>query len=141
MRTSDIARPWGLLLLLPLFLASQAQAETFTANHLVRACEGQTDFDQAVCYSYLAGWTEGRIAGQLDAFITETTGIGTCRPGNASNEQLRRVVLKHAAAHPERMHEIAGLFVFESVKSAWPCSPSEAARRVTDMIEEYRPAR
>lgn len=105
-------------------LSGTVSAET--AGELEVECKavdgqgGEQDvFNGAFCMGYLSGVIDG--ARSSLALVKQTDRL-LCLPAKGiSNDQVRRIFLKHIGEFPERMHMRAELVVIGSVALAFPC--------------------
>ena len=121
----------ALSLLLP---ATDLHAQQISGNELLETCTSDNQVLAGFCLGYIIGYSEGAPWGanvtldNLDPDKSvkernEQIGLftGSCVPGEASNEQLRDVVLKHIIEHPETRHESARVLVWQAYIGAFPC--------------------
>lgn len=106
-----------------LFLAqptlSASKGDTFTkflsGSNLISNCE--SEHHQARCILYLQG--------VIDSFSTIYILNGMqnilCFPDNIEAIQLKKVFLKWANNHPEKLHNIAASLVINAFSEAFPC--------------------
>lgn len=115
-------------------LPRDATAQLFDGNALYGICRSEDTTRQGFCLGYLIGVTEGlrfgafQVLKQIDESNT-TEGINSssdlllrfCIPENASNAQLRDVVLAYLGDNPESRHETARFLVWLAYVKAFPC--------------------
>ena len=126
-----VARILAALLLLP---ATGLHAQQISGNELLETCTSDNQVLVGFCLGYIIGYSEGAPWGanltlygqnprlsvsQLNSQIDRFT--GSCVPQEATNEQLRDVVLKHIVEHPESRHESARVLIWQAYIGAFPC--------------------
>ena len=121
----------ALSLLLP---ATGLQAQQISGNELLETCTSDNQVLAGFCLGYIIGYSEGAPWGaNVTLYNLDPAGsvsernkqiglfTGSCVPEEASNEQLRDVVLKHIIDHPEARHESARVLVWQAYIKAFPC--------------------
>lgn len=121
----------ALSLLLP---ASELHAQQISGNELLETCTSEDQVLAGFCLGYIIGYSEGAPWGANVTLYNLDPGgsvsernkqiglfTGSCVPAEASNEQLRDVVLKHIIEHPETRHESARVLVWQAYIKAFPC--------------------
>ncbi len=100
------------------FSAVPAHAEWMSGNELHETCASGSAVDKALCLSYVMGVLDG--ARFLDQPLKTPTG--------ATGGQVRDVVSKYLANHPESREQPARKLVKAAVVDAWPkLQPKPAA--------------
>ena len=110
-------------------------SEPLSGNQLYAVCTSSDQATSAFCIGYVIGETEGQFLGGLMLYLNShpesrdsdyndhaSRVFGYCVPKNASNAQLRDVVVKFLRENPERRHETARFLVMESYVAAFPCN-------------------
>ena len=121
----------ALSLLLP---ASELHAQQISGNELLETCTSEDQVLAGFCLGYIIGYSEGAPWGANVTLYNLDPGgsvsernkqiglfTGSCVPAEASNEQLRDVVIKHIIEHPETRHESARVLVWQAYIKAFPC--------------------
>lgn len=107
--------------LIAMLLASApAQAElpssVSSGNDLIAFCgSGNGSFGSGVCSGFIAGVIE---RSRLQNVIVEGTGL-ICTPPDATNGQLRDVVLAFMQNHPATRHQAASMLVVQALQEAF----------------------
>ena len=124
------------LLLTWVFIAptQDAMAQQIDGNELYSACQSENGVMQGFCIGYIIGAIENQPFGAYIALtpaqMWETTDeanrvisvfLKHCTPENASNEQLRDIVLKHLRTFPEQRHNTARGLVWDALVASFPC--------------------
>jgi len=106
--------------------AKDARAESTTALELLRLCQGREtgaavpEFDLGMCAMYLNGLTE--MHGLMVGLGNSTPEF--CMPKEGVQvEQLMRIFVKYAEAHPESLHVTARMVAMMALKESFPCKP------------------
>ena len=109
-------------------------AQSITGNSLFEACTSDNQTLAGFCIGYLIGQTEGQFWGAL--LFTQGAGIDLetgdfnsmanmmfqhCVPQDATNQQLRDVVVTYLTENPATRHETARSLVWEAYRAAFPC--------------------
>ncbi|ETX13276.1 hypothetical protein OCH239_12630, partial [Roseivivax halodurans JCM 10272] len=115
--------------------ASEASAQQIDGNELYEACRSENAVMAGFCIGYIVGQVEGQSWGAfvaseqlMPSVNTQSANktinelVGHCTPDNASNEQLRDVVLAYLSGSPESRHESARVLVWLAMRAAFPCS-------------------
>ncbi len=90
--------------------AAPARAEWMSGNELHETCASGSAVDKALCLSYVMGVLDGSRF--LDQPLKTPTG--------ATGGQVRDVVSKYLADHPEVREQPARTLVKSAVMDAWP---------------------
>lgn len=116
-------------------VAQEVAAQQISGNDLYAACQ---DVEGGVrlgfCVGYLIGATEGQSWGAFLVLnqIAATDGaeeanerinffLRHCVPSDASNQQLRDVVMQYLEKNPASRHQPARGLVWQSYLDAFPC--------------------
>ncbi|WP_161594667.1 Rap1a/Tai family immunity protein [Marimonas lutisalis] len=121
--------------LLNLLITPQpTSAQSVPGNGLYEACTSEDPALLGFCLGYLVGHIEGQFWGGLlfaqgvgatmetsefNAFANSV--FHHCVPSDASNQQLRDVVVKYLSENPASRHEPARYLVWEAYREAFPC--------------------
>ncbi|BDD65027.1 hypothetical protein Sj15T_00480 [Sphingobium sp. TA15] len=87
-------------------VSNQAQAQWLTGNQLYEWCSSTSVTEGGACMAY--------VIGALDGNLSINTANGVTRG------QIKDVVRKYLADHPERRQMMAATLVYMAVYSAWP---------------------
>ena len=114
---------------------AQASAQNISGNTLHSACNAQSDAEAGFCIGYIIGSVDGQRWGAfatiLSLELTDETsaandmiaaGLKHCIPPEASNEQIRDVVLQFLANNPSIRHESARFLVWLALAESFPCA-------------------
>jgi len=114
--------------------ASVATAQQISGNELYEACQSDNIVLSGFCIGYIIGQIEGQSFGAFSVLnqiqpaenAEEINGriglfLNHCIPHEASNDQLRDVVLKHLRENPETRHDPARFEVWRALMPAFPC--------------------
>ena len=109
-------------------------AQQINGNELYEACRNEEPVQLGFCIGYIIGYSEGAPWGAFmalkqasPAMSAETANglinafLGSCPPSEASNSQLRDVLLKYMTEHPETRHESARTLIWQAYAEAFPC--------------------
>jgi hypothetical protein len=111
-----------------------ADAQTISGNSLYDTCTSENNVFAGFCIGYIIGLIEGKVLGGL--LFTNAAGVELkaqdfnkvgnqlfqhCIPQDATNEQLRDVVVKYLRENPAARHESARFLASESFRGAFPC--------------------
>lgn len=109
-------------------------AQTISGNSLYEACTTDNSVMAGFCTGYLIGLTEGQMMGGLVFTDWLDLGLDTdsfnklanqvfqhCIPTDATNEQLRDVVVLYMANNPAKRHGTARFIVWDAYRDAFPC--------------------
>lgn len=121
---------------LSVFLSDEAAAEAVTGNDLYSACQNVDDgLSAGFCVGYLIGASDGQkwgvfvLLNRLDPIENVDDAdseihrfLGHCVPPEASNQQLRDVVLQHLERNPASRHLPARGLVWQAYLDAFPCN-------------------
>lgn len=98
-----------------------------TGNELLKDCSTAVKLlaGDNVTTGFGAGYCMGVIAGASDALIVAWQKDGGkryfCRPENANNAQLVRVVTKYLKDNPDKLHLSDIALIFLALEKAFPC--------------------
>jgi len=126
-------------ILLSVVLAASAQANAYavgTVGFLRDLCDENLNKDPLIgCLMYFQGFAEGHSFGRIE--VLGNTGnveelkklfesnrnkyVSVCIPEGVKLGQMREVFVKEANAHPERLHEMTGPFLGETLLRYFPC--------------------
>ncbi len=86
---------------------------------LLKACQGDSNFDLGVCHSYLVG-----IHDAQGSFVHAglLTGKSFCLPEGVEVGALKEAFLTYAGARPENLHRTASSLVIDAFRIAFPCN-------------------
>lgn len=114
--------------------ATAPQAQQISGNELLETCTSDNSVMAGFCIGYIIGYSEGAPWGATLAIIRATEAgdtdslnemaslvTGSCVPSEASNEQLRDVVVKHLQSNPETRHTSARTLIWTAYSEAFPC--------------------
>ena len=108
---------WTIALLVVAGLPVSARAAPVNVfedgNALYRYCVSTSAFDQGVCLGYVVGIGDV-IQEKRAAFVA-------CFPAQAMSDQLRDVVIRFLASHPEKLPLSAAGLVGEALQTTFPC--------------------
>jgi len=90
--------------------AAPARADWMNGNQLQDMCASTSGIDRGLCLSYIMGVLDG--ARFLDRPLKS--------PTDATGGQVRDVVAKYLAVHPESRAQPARLIIKAAVVEAWP---------------------
>ena len=76
--------------------------------------------DYGICTAYLNGFVTGMLTDQ----IAREAGSPVCLPDNTSTQQVREVVVKYLATHPDAATFESSAVVGFAVRQAFPCKKS-----------------
>jgi hypothetical protein len=108
-----------MLLLFSQSLTTRAQRiSTTTGNTLLENSESEIPFQRGGCIGYIMGVSD-RISINSVAYKDRPQ---VCMPDEATNGQIKDVVVNHLKEAPEHRHMNAAILVFESLAKAFPCS-------------------
>lgn len=117
-----------------LAVSTHATAQTTSGNILYESCTSDNQVMNGFCLGYLIGRDEGQFLGAL--LMSGSAGIDTsaenfnsfaneifqhCVPSEATNAQLRDVVVQYLRKNPESRHETARFLVLDAYREAFPC--------------------
>lgn len=117
-----------------LAVSQPAIAQPVSGNSLYEACTSDDQVQTGFCVGYLIGQIEGQFLGGL--LVTQRAGkeVGFedfngfanqifqhCIPPDASNGQLRDVVVAYLRDNPANRHETARFLVWSAYRDAFPC--------------------
>ena len=110
-------------------------AQTLSGNILYESCTSENTVQEAFCVGYLIGQLEGQVMGGVlialgagieltaDEFASFTNQMFQhCVPSDATNEQLRDVVVAYLRDNPETRHHAARSLAWSAYREAFPCS-------------------
>jgi hypothetical protein len=99
-----------------LVLASPAAA-SISGNDLKKACEGTSrTFAEGYCFGFMTG-----VLDTLRGADTDPTRKMWCEPPTVTGEQLRAMLQKYLADHPERLHFAASSLIADMYSEAFAC--------------------
>lgn len=114
--------------------AGPANAQQVSGNSVYEACRSDGSVQLGFGIGYILGVIEGESFGafvvlkQGQPNLTAKEGnelingfMGHCIPSDASNEQLRDIVLRYLADHPGERHHPARGLIWSSMKAAFQC--------------------
>lgn len=117
-----------------LLVANNSNAQQISGNELLETCTSENQVMAGFCLGYIIGYSEGAPWGATLAIIRATEdgdtdrlnkmaslATGSCVPSEASNEQLRDVVVKHLHNNPETRHTSARTLIWTAYSEAFPC--------------------
>jgi hypothetical protein len=118
-----------LIVLLP--IKASADYQQGNAIWLLHVCEIAINISHNPAYGLLS---QGEYAGECVGYMTATLGIyysaayatnqfSICAPGNATNEQYARIIVKYLKNHPEILNQAGYLPILKALQQAWPCTP------------------
>jgi len=95
-----------------------------TGNRLYEQCTSDQRsatywYDDAACTAYIQGFIEGATSFQ-ELWPAETP-KAICLPATVTAGQMRDVVVKYLAEHPERRHLSAMASITSAAMRAFPC--------------------
>ncbi|MCA1338092.1 Rap1a/Tai family immunity protein [Pseudooceanicola marinus] len=112
-----------------------SKAQQVSGNSLYSACRSESGVELGFCVGFVLGAIEGESFG---AFIViqrlmpgQTTDesnsainafLAHCIPSDATNEQLRDIVVRYLSDHPESRHFPARGLIWNALMEAFPCS-------------------
>jgi Rap1a immunity proteins len=112
-----------------------------TGNDFVSTCGDTSNAISAgECFGYLQGAVDGYREGAVHQYMfnggTEIADQHTfindlCIPNGVTGEQLRKVVLHYADAHPDKLNQASSTVIKDAIWDAWgmsskghPCDPT-----------------
>ena len=117
-----------------LVIANTSKAQQISGNELLETCTSENQVMAGFCIGYIIGYSEGAPWGTSLALTQAMTDLdtatlnvlsnsvlGSCVPVDASNKQLRDVVLKHLRNNPETRHTSARTLIWSAYSEAFPC--------------------
>ncbi|WP_294610637.1 Rap1a/Tai family immunity protein [uncultured Roseovarius sp.] len=115
-------------------VATASHAQQISGNELLETCKSENQVMAGFCIGYIIGYSEGAPWGATLAIVQATEdadtdrlnklasfATGSCVPSEASNEQLRDVVIKHMQNNPETRHTSARTLIWTAYSEAFPC--------------------
>ncbi|MTJ05053.1 MAG: hypothetical protein FH759_10230 [Sediminimonas qiaohouensis] len=109
-------------------------AQQISGNELLETCTSDNQVLAGFCVGYIIGYSEGApwgVALAADNMPAETGTpdvntlvgkvTGSCVPADASNDQLRDVVIKYMQENPASRHESARALIWRAYAAAFPC--------------------
>lgn len=94
-------------------------------NQLLQACnqaikyfdsdERSNVFNAGSCWGYI------RAANDMYEIMAQDSIRTICIPSETGTQQMIRVVVKYLIDHPERLHNVASLLIYEAFKESFPC--------------------
>lgn len=109
-------------------------AQTTSGNALYDTCTSDNTVLAGFCIGYIMGLVEGQFWGGLlsakaagiqfesqDFNATLNEFFQHCIPQDATNEQLRDVVVKYLRNNPATRHQTARILVWQAYREAFPC--------------------
>ncbi|MCA0943389.1 hypothetical protein LCM08_00530 [Salipiger pacificus] len=115
--------------------ATPAISQQISGNSLYQACKGDDVALATFCVGYTTGVVEGESFGALvilgQLFPEQNTAEANerinmfmrhCIPSNATNEQVRDVVIAYLEAHPETRHYPARGLIWNAMMEGFPCT-------------------
>jgi hypothetical protein len=115
-------------LLLLILLSSSIQAEEFSAARVLDGCRA---LDTDAPYDSLQTYCLGIISGiTMGAYISEREGHPgmICVPGDGTDIQMIRVVVKWIEEHPNIQHVSFTMAAHHALRNAFPCEHTEEQR-------------
>lgn len=119
---------------LVLFSGHSANAQSISGNELQETCVSQDPVFGGFCIGYILGAIEGMSLGAyavLGAAGEDETSeainasissfLGHCTPAEATNDQLRDVVVKYLHDNPETRHMSGRILILQAMQQAFPC--------------------
>ena len=91
-----------------------AQDVPVTAGDLLRSCEVSPA--KPACMWYVKGFLDGMM---LDSAKLPVRTL--CLPDGFDFDQMRRVIVKSLADHPEKLHLSVAITVQDALRDAFPC--------------------
>jgi hypothetical protein len=95
-------------------------------NHLQEVCNeaiklfdsrDEADvFNAGNCFGYI------RAANDMYEVLVNSSNRTICIPSGIRAKQLIRIVDKYLEEHPEKLHNVGSLLVYESFQESFPCS-------------------
>lgn len=126
---------WFSFVAIFLFFSKPSEAQQVSGNALYSACGSENAVELGFCLGFLLGAIEGESYGAFITLMrtepeTETSEmnrminffLGHCVPPDATNEQLRDVVLRYLGNHPEDRHFPARGLIWNALVEAFPCA-------------------
>lgn len=107
-----MSRAGAIALLATALLSCNAEAAFNDGNTMLGRCTSNRDSEVFYCL--------GAIAGLADGIQTVSNGV-ICLPPAATVAQLRDVLLRHLANHPESRHHGIGALMYVALFAAFPC--------------------
>lgn len=112
--------------------ATAARAEWMSGNQLRDACSTSAPVDRAMCLSYVIGVLDGL------RYLDQPPKV----PEDATAGQVRDVVVKYLADHPETRNQQGRALVRAAIVNAWPdIQPKAAAKAETTTRKKARTKR
>lgn len=109
-------------------------AQPLSGNDVFEECISENQAKHGFCIGYITGLYEGQYWGGLLATKTigaemDATDFNSfanrmfqhCVPPDATNQQLRDVVVKYLVDNPANRHKSARYLVWEAYQNAFPC--------------------
>ena len=94
-------------------------------NDLLQACRQTIEFSESdsKLNEFNAGSCWGYIRATNDMYqvMAQNAKRTICISPQMSRKQLTRVVVKYLKEHPERLHNVAALLIYEAFQEAFPC--------------------
>lgn len=94
------------------------------ADQLVEDCRNisAAGYGDKIALARCLGYLTGLIDGSGIASRQTPKTFPVCIPGEATQSELAKVVVKYGDDHPEYLHQEAANFVNDALKKAFPCS-------------------
>ena len=73
-------------------------------------------FNAGNCFGYI------RAANDMYEVMVNNSNRTICIPSGISGKQLIRIVDKYLKEHPEKLHNVATLLVYEAFQESFPCT-------------------
>jgi hypothetical protein len=94
--------------------AKQAMAEFNDGNVLYTDCFDQSYYKRAFCLGYIEGIADGLGSNAINGYTA-------CLPRGVEARQVRDVITRFLASHPETRHLMAASLVARALAEAFPC--------------------
>lgn len=124
----------GIIAACALGTGHSAEAQSISGNELLETCSSDDDVYAGFCIGYILGAIEGESFGAFVVVNSLTPGLDTddtnrtissylqhCTPSDASNQQLRDIMVKYLAEHPAQRHNSARGLILKALRDAFPC--------------------
>lgn len=94
---------------------TQGRIAYLDGNELYEYCQS----NELGCVLYI----QGVVDGQLAAVTATSRDVAYCIPQGSTAGQMKDIVVKFLADHPERRHLMGGVLVANALSNAWPQCP------------------